>query len=99
MAAHKMFTMIDRVPDIDSENMAGQTLEKVTGTLELRNVRFNYPSRPKQTIFEDFNLVIPAGQIELWNSSIILSESCLWRGSQAVTRIFNLAHGKIYVIN
>lgn len=62
MAAHKMFTMIDRVPDIDSENMAGQTLEKVTGTLELRNVKFIYPSRPEQTIFEDFNLVIPAGQ-------------------------------------
>lgn len=62
MAAHKMFTMIDRVPDIDSEDLSGQTPEKVTGTLELRNVNFAYPSRPKQTIFEDFNLVIPAGK-------------------------------------
>lgn len=101
MAAHKMFTMIDRVPDIDSENMAGQTLEKVTGTLELRNVRFNYPSRPKQTIFEDFNLVIPAGQIELWNTHLSSSQNLVCGGGRRQSLEFSTlhAHGKIYAIN
>lgn len=79
MAAHRMFTMIDRVPDIDSENAAGQTL-KVKGALELRNVQFRYPSRPKQNVLEDFNLVIPAGQISLPK----LVKPCLSMGPLAV---------------
>jgi ATP-binding cassette subfamily B (MDR/TAP) protein 1 len=53
--------MIDRVPEIDTDNMNGQVLEKVNGSIELRDIEFAYPSRPDTQIFKSFNLHIPAG--------------------------------------
>ncbi|KAK9194727.1 hypothetical protein WN944_005434 [Citrus x changshan-huyou] len=53
--------VIKRVPDIDSENMEGETLEKFLGEVEFRNVVFAYPSRPETIIFKDFCLKVPAG--------------------------------------
>ncbi|ESR44268.1 hypothetical protein CICLE_v10010930mg [Citrus x clementina] len=53
--------VIKRVPDIDSENMEGEILEKFLGEVEFRNVVFAYPSRPETIIFKDFCLKVPAG--------------------------------------
>ncbi|KAK9468259.1 P-loop containing nucleoside triphosphate hydrolase protein [Lipomyces arxii] len=60
-AASKIFATIDRQSAIDSSSSTGATLDSVEGKIELKNVRFIYPSRPDVTILRDYNLTIPAG--------------------------------------
>ncbi|KAI6699360.1 hypothetical protein NL676_013684 [Syzygium grande] len=51
-----------REPPIDSENMKGETLQKLEGKIEFRHVEFAYPSRPENVILKDFSLAIPSGK-------------------------------------
>ncbi|KAG2199508.1 hypothetical protein INT47_009962 [Mucor saturninus] len=60
-AAHKIFAVIDRVPDIDVDSEAGLKLKDVTGAIEFKNVMFKYPSRPDLVILKDMTLNIKAG--------------------------------------
>lgn len=75
IAAYRIFAMIDRVPQIDSDDMTGTVLENIVGEIEFRNVAFSYPSRPKQSIFRDFCLTVPAG----YNLSILKDQSLFVR--------------------
>ncbi|KAL2335591.1 hypothetical protein Fmac_016804 [Flemingia macrophylla] len=54
--------MIKRVPKIDSENMAGEILEKVSREVEFDHITFLYPLRPDNVILNDFSLKILAGK-------------------------------------
>ncbi|CAN8248117.1 unnamed protein product [Cochlearia groenlandica] len=60
-AAYKMFETIKRMPLIDSFDLNGKVLEDIRGEIELRDVCFSYPARPKEEIFGGFNLMIPSG--------------------------------------
>ncbi|GLJ58536.1 hypothetical protein SUGI_1456730 [Cryptomeria japonica] len=62
IAAFHISEMIDRVPEIDQAEQAGNVLEKVYGEIQFRNVQFTYPSRPDTRIFRNFSLIVPAGQ-------------------------------------
>ncbi|KAK9351962.1 P-loop containing nucleoside triphosphate hydrolase protein [Lipomyces doorenjongii] len=61
-AAVKIFATIDRESIIDSYSEAGKKLENLEGNIELKNVKFVYPSRPNVTVLNKFNLKIPAGK-------------------------------------
>ncbi|KAK9319347.1 P-loop containing nucleoside triphosphate hydrolase protein [Lipomyces orientalis] len=61
-ASTKIFATIDRKSAIDSFSRKGKRLAEVNGDIELRSVRFIYPSRPHVPILRDFSLHIPAGQ-------------------------------------
>ena len=61
-AAAKIFNTIDRVSPLDPTSDAGETLEHVEGTVELRNIKHIYPSRPEVVVMEDVNLNVPAGK-------------------------------------
>ncbi|KAK9362047.1 P-loop containing nucleoside triphosphate hydrolase protein [Lipomyces starkeyi] len=61
-AGSKIFASIDRVSAIDSGEETGIKLNEVDGSIELKNVKFIYPSRPNVTILNDFSLKIPAGK-------------------------------------
>ncbi|KAL2505086.1 ABC transporter B family member 15 [Abeliophyllum distichum] len=61
-AGERIMQVIKRVPKIDSDNLEGQILQKVSGEVEFKHVEFAYPSRLESIIFKDFNLKIPAGK-------------------------------------
>lgn len=61
-AAYKIFKMIDHESKINKPDASAETLEKVDGRIELRNVDFAYPTRPDVHIFSNFSLTIPSGK-------------------------------------
>ena len=61
-AASKIYSTIDRTSPINPLSEAGEKLDQVEGTLELRNVKHIYPSRSEVVVMEDVSLVIPAGK-------------------------------------
>ncbi|KAF2434909.1 ATP-binding cassette transporter ABC4 [Tothia fuscella] len=61
-AGRKIFAAIDRKSPMDPESSEGTKLKELEGTIELRNIRHIYPSRPEVVVMEDINLVIPAGK-------------------------------------
>ncbi|KAK9235725.1 P-loop containing nucleoside triphosphate hydrolase protein [Lipomyces kononenkoae] len=60
-AINKIYTTIDRESAIDSSSKPGRTLSRLEGNIELKNIKFIYPSRPDVTVMQDFNLQIKAG--------------------------------------
>ncbi|KAF8013030.1 hypothetical protein BT93_I1023 [Corymbia citriodora subsp. variegata] len=61
-AVERITELINRVPKIDTDNLEGKTIEKVSGEIEFKHVEFAYPSWPNNIIFQDFCLTIPAGK-------------------------------------
>jgi len=62
VAGHHLFSVIDRVPPIDSSSALGLKPDRCDGTVELHDVHFHYPSRPEVPIFSGYSLRIEAGQ-------------------------------------
>ena len=62
-AGQKIFETIDRTPSIDVYSEKGAKLDKVEGEIELKNVKFVYPTRQEQTVLYDMSLHIPAGKV------------------------------------
>ncbi|KAL8673835.1 MAG: hypothetical protein Q9168_001747 [Polycauliona sp. 1 TL-2023] len=61
-AAGKIFNTIDRISPLDPKSEKGDKLDKVEGTIELRNIKHIYPSRAEVVVMEDVNLIVPAGK-------------------------------------
>lgn len=61
-AGERIREVIKRVPKIDSDNMEGEILHKVSGNVDFKNVDFAYPSRPESLICKNFSLRVPAGK-------------------------------------
>lgn len=63
-AAARIYSVIDRVPEIDTASNSGATLNRGTtaGRIEFKAVTFAYPSRPNQNILQGLNLTIEPGE-------------------------------------
>ncbi|MBA0870024.1 hypothetical protein Goshw_006637 [Gossypium schwendimanii] len=61
-AAFKMFQVIQRKPKIDVYSPKGRKKGDISGQIELRDVYFSYPARPKELILKGFSLFIPSGK-------------------------------------
>ncbi|KAF8442930.1 P-loop containing nucleoside triphosphate hydrolase protein [Boletus edulis BED1] len=61
-AAAKLFATIERVPAIDSSDPSGLKPDQVVGEISLKDVRFNYPSRPDVPIVKGINITFTAGK-------------------------------------
>jgi len=61
-AAAKIFATIDRVPPIDSADPSGLKPEKVVGEIELKDIKFSYPTRPDVEVLKGISLIFKAGE-------------------------------------
>mmetsp|Transcript_121413 Transcript_121413/g.302976 ORF Transcript_121413/g.302976 Transcript_121413/m.302976 type:complete len:720 (-) Transcript_121413:75-2234(-) len=61
-AAARIFQIINRIPTIDSFSEQGATLPEVVGDIELKDVKFAYPSAPEHLVCNGYSLVVPAGK-------------------------------------
>nr|GEZ56288.1 ABC transporter B family member 19-like [Tanacetum cinerariifolium] len=61
-AGKEVFDVIDRKSAI-SYDSKGETLEKINGNIEIRDVHFAYPSRQEKMILQGFSFSIPAGKV------------------------------------
>uniref|UniRef100_A0A0M3KCV2 ABC-type xenobiotic transporter n=1 Tax=Anisakis simplex TaxID=6269 RepID=A0A0M3KCV2_ANISI len=61
-AATRIFQIIDRKPEIDSQSSSGSKIDKPNGELEFRDVHFSYPTRPDTKVLDGISVKIPAGK-------------------------------------
>ncbi|KAG9450636.1 hypothetical protein H6P81_010601 [Aristolochia fimbriata] len=61
-AVRTVFAVLDRVTRIEPEDPEGHKPQKLTGSVELRDVDFAYPARPDVVIFKGFSLSIDPGR-------------------------------------
>ncbi|XP_074355611.1 ABC transporter B family member 21-like [Apium graveolens] len=61
-ATASIFAIIDRKSLIDPTEESGETLESLSGEIELRHINFKYPSRPDIQILQDLSLTIFSGK-------------------------------------
>ncbi len=62
-AGFKIFSIIDRKPEVDPYSESGimPSPETFKGKIEFKNVHFAYPTRPDELILKDFSIVIEPG--------------------------------------
>ncbi|KAG8190233.1 hypothetical protein JTE90_011954 [Oedothorax gibbosus] len=61
-SAANIYSIIERVPLIDSSSKEGNTPLSVKGTIRIRDVYFNYPARPTVPILKGVSLDIHQGE-------------------------------------
>ncbi|KAJ5429368.1 hypothetical protein N7491_006384 [Penicillium cf. griseofulvum] len=61
-ATGKILATVSRESPIDSSSTTGSKLQTVSGTIELKNIRHVYPSRPDVLTLDGINLLFPAGK-------------------------------------
>ncbi|KAI8147839.1 putative ABC transporter protein [Fennellomyces sp. T-0311] len=60
-AAYKIYSTIDRVPEIDPDSEEGLAPDSLRGDIEFRNIKFKYPTRPDLVILRDLSLKVRPG--------------------------------------
>ena len=61
-SAARIFSMIERVSPIDPSSEDGNRIESLKGTIEFRNIRHIYPTRPRVTVASNLTLTFPSGK-------------------------------------
>jgi len=61
-AAAAIFTLLDRVPPIDSSSPDGRKLTDVDGRVEFKDVKFAYPNRPDVQVLRGLNFSLEPGK-------------------------------------
>ncbi|KAK6119264.1 hypothetical protein DH2020_046990 [Rehmannia glutinosa] len=96
LKSNQMLASIFKVLDRRTEilNDVGEDVVSIKGSIELKNVKFSYPSRPYVLIFKDFNLKIYAGR-----SAALVGQSGSGKSSviSLILRFYDPTSGKIMI--
>ncbi|KAK3589575.1 hypothetical protein CHS0354_043029 [Potamilus streckersoni] len=91
-AAYVVYKLIDQNPDIDSDSDSGMKPNSVTGTIEFKNVHFNYPSRPDVKVLNGVNLKVNRGE----TVALVGSSGCGKSTTvQLIQRFYDVGEGAI----
>lgn len=94
-AAHKVYAIIDRVPQIDIDDEAGIKLESgLKEQITLTNINFAYPTRPDYKLFKDLNLTIQKGKSVAFSGASGCGKSSL---IQLIQRFYDPNSGSISI--
>ena len=97
-AISSFFRVLDRqpliVPDDEGSDLIPPDAGAVKGEIELKRVRFAYPTRPDAILFDDFNLRVPAGK-----TLALVGRSGSGKSSviSLIERFYDPLSGKVYV--
>lgn len=93
-AAHKVYSIIDNKPSIDSYSENGFKPDSIDGNIEFKNIHFTYPSRPEVKVLNNLSLSLKSGQtIALVGSSGCGKSTTV----QLLQRFYDPAEGSVCI--
>ncbi|XP_038117776.1 multidrug resistance protein homolog 49 [Culex quinquefasciatus] len=93
-SAASIFSVIDRVPDIDSLGEDGLQPETLRGEITFSDVQFRYPARKDVQVLQGLNLVVEAGKtVALVGPSGCGKSTCL----QLIQRLYDPMNGTVTI--
>ncbi|XP_060906590.1 ATP-binding cassette, sub-family B (MDR/TAP), member 4 [Labrus mixtus] len=93
-AAHKVYSIIDQQPNIDSYSEEGFKPDFIKGDIEFKNINFNYPSRPDTKVLNNLSLSVKSGQtIALVGSSGCGKSTTI----QLLQRFYDPQEGSVFI--
>ncbi|KAK9122448.1 hypothetical protein Syun_020065 [Stephania yunnanensis] len=94
-AGYEIFQVIKRKPVISYETK-GTILRKISGSIDIKDVYFAYPSREDKLVLQGFSLSIPAGMVVALVGSSGCGKSTV---ISLVERFYDPSRGDIFIDN
>ncbi|KAK6086074.1 Leptomycin B resistance protein pmd1-like protein 2 [Seiridium cupressi] len=93
-ASAKIYSTIDRQSPLDPSSKEGRTLDRIEGSVELRNIKHVYPSRPEAAVLDGVSLIFPAGR-----ATALVGPSGSGKSTvlSLIERFYNPVRGEIFL--
>ena len=93
-AASTIYEIIERKPEIDCASTEGEKPTMFDGDIDLKDVKFNYPSRPDVDVLKGISFHVKKGEtVALVGSSGCGKSTCV----QLIQRFYDPLDGGVYV--